>query len=467
MFFLFFRGRLLKLPFRLGIAALLLTTGVLLYKGPYTNNYRYKSYPTWEKLNQWIESERFISRGCMYPFIYSIKSAVVQAPEAYSAQEAEEILARYPTDDIPEEKKVNVIVVMYEAFADLSTCTDRITAADPYLSFHKLQEESLHGRLVTNIFAAGTVDTERCVLTGFSNLTSFRRESWSYARYFSDQGYGVSGSHPSYQSFYNRLNINRNLGIERYYYKENHYVELSPKILARDEILLPEILRLCREDLKTWDYVFSFNVTYQNHGPYPDNKEEFITPYVPAEGLDAGSYRIVNNYLVGVEDTGNLMLAMADQLREDEEPFVLVFFGDHKPWLGDQNSVYTALGIDLVSENEDSFYRYYGTEYLIWANDAAKEKLGSDFAGEGPMISPCYLMNVLFEACGWEGPSFLKLSDTVRGVLPVVSSNGRFLENGRLVSEAEISEAAQGAYRELRFAEYYLMRDSKGNLPAA
>ena len=467
LIFFFLRGRLPKLLPRLGIAALLIGASALLYSNIYTDYYLYKSYTCWGKLNPWIESSVFISKGCVYPFLYSVKSAVVTAPEGYDAAEAKALLEQYPTDDIPEEEKVNVIVVMYEAYADLSLCTDRITAADPYEAYHRLQDESLHGSLVTNIFAAGTIDTERCVLTGFSELTSFRRASWSWARYFADQGYALNGSHPGYEAFYNRRNVNANLGIETCYFKENHYDALSPGQLAPDAVLLPEIVKLCREDLETADHVFSFNVTYQNHGPYPADTERFAHPYVPAEGLDAEAYTIVNNYLWGAEDTGNQMLAMADLLREDETPWVLVFFGDHKPWLGDQNSVYTALGIDLDSGTEAAFHNYYDTEYLIWANDAAKARLGADFTGEGPAVSPCYLMNLLFEACGWEGPSFLKLSEEVRALLPVVSTRDRYLQNGVLVPGGELTAEARQALTKLQYAQYYLMRDSGGALPAA
>ena len=37
---------------------------------------------------------------------------------------------------------------------------------------------------------------------------------------------------------------------------------------------------------------------------------------------------------------------------------------------------------------------YYCTPYLIHANEAARDALGFDFVGEGPKISPCFLMNL-------------------------------------------------------------------------
>ena len=465
--FFFFRGRSAKLWPRLAAAVLILASGALLYTNVYTDAELYASFPCWDWLNEWLESDQFISRGCMYPFLYSVQWATVQPPEGYTDEKATELLESFTTDDIPEDRKVNVIMVMLEAFSDLSVCTDKITGLDPYADYHALQAESLHGQLVTNIFAAGTVNTERCVVTGFSGQTSFRRASWSYARYFADQGYEIQGSHPGETVFYNRNNVNENLGFPNYLYLENHYESLKDPYegYVKDRVLLPELIRLSREAQS--DYVFSFNATYQNHGPYPTgtlSNPNMI--YVPEGELDQESWYIVNNYLRGVADTGRQLRQMASELREDEEPYVLVFFGDHKPWLGDQNSAYASLGIDLTSGTDESFFNYYSTEYLIWANDAAKERLGVDMIGEGPQIGSCYLMNVLFQACGWEGPSFLKYSEQVRAVLPVVHSTGRFLEDGRLVERKDLSPEASELQLFFRYVQYYLMRESGGKLPA-
>ena len=466
VFFFLFRGRPGKLWLRLGLSAVLLAGSFFMYFGVYTNGELYQSFPVWDKLNQWLECNRFLSHGSIYPFLYSVQSARVIQPEDYEPDTALAVLEQYTTDDIPEDRKVNVIMVMFEAFADLSAETDAITGADPYESYHALRDESCHGQLVTNIFAGGTIDTERCAITGFEDLTSFRRASWSYARYFADQGYAVNGSHPSYESFYSRRMVNENLGLTPYYYMENHYAQIDPNI-AKDRDFLPEILRLCRADLETKDYVFSFNVTYQNHGPCPTDAAHFDRDYVPRDGLDETSYLIANNYLSGIRDTGDQMLAMAEAVRTDEAPYILVFFGDHKPWLGDQNSVYHLLGIDVDAPTDESFLTYYSTEYLIWANDAAKEKLGVNFAGEGPMISPCFLMNQLFDLCGWQGPSYMKFSRTIQAMTPVMTTNNRFLENGELVSRLALSDEAWQGVRTMRIVQFYLMRDSGGALPAA
>lgn len=443
-----------------GVAAL----GLFLYSNLYTSTPVYNSFRPAPRINQWFETNQYIARGGIYPFLYSIQTAVPTAPEGYDASQAQADLSEYETDSIPDEEKVSVICVMYEAFADLSLCTDRITGADPYEAFHALQEESYHGTLITNIFAGGTIDTERCALTGFSSLTNFRRPGWSYARYFADQGYTVNGAHAGFEAFYNRRNVNENLGISDYRFIEDYYGALFPDQIPTDAQLLPDIAEYCKAQMENGP-VFSFNVTYQNHGPYDTSAALFDEEYIPQGDLSEPDYLIANNYLAGVHDTAQQMMSMVDSFRDSEEPVVLVFFGDHKPWMGEQSTTYHALGIDIRSQSDESFYTYYATEYTIWTNQAAQEALGNEFRGIGPTVSPCYLMNVLFDQCGWEGPSYMKLTNEVMERIPIVHTTNRCQIDGVMVDEADLSQGDAALLFKLRNAQFYLSQDAQARLP--
>ena len=453
----FFRGRLRRPLPRIVLAAAVIALAAWLCPSYYTSQQFYNTMSVWPELNPWIDTNRYISRGGIYPFLYSVPDALPTPPEGYDADAAEAILAAYPSADIPREQQVSIVLTQLEAFCDLSQVTDQITGVDPYAEYHALQAESFHGRLLPNVFAGGTIDTERCVLTGFSALESFRRPSWSYARYFESQGYTVEGAHAGYEAFYNRLNVNANLGIPDYRFIENHYSDFMNGI-PKDPVFLPDVTEHVLTALEQGP-VFSFNVTYQNHGPYSADNAYFSEVYVPQGGLSDGDYHIVNNYLWGVRDTCLRMQEMVDAFRDIEEPVILVFFGDHKPWLGDQSVTYDALGIDIRSQGEESFYNYYATDYLIWANDAAKSVLGHDFVGIGPDISPCFLMNVLFDQLGWEGPGYMKLTDEVMAQTPVLHNTGRALVDGTL------TESQQTLRDRMTCVQYYLSMDAEGKHP--
>ena len=446
---------------RVALAAAVIAAGFWLYPSYYTDTATYNSMEAWPEVNKWFETNRYISRGGIYPFIHSIPDALPTPPEGYDEDAAAALLAAYPSDDIPAGEQVSIVITQLEAFADLSVLTDRITGVDPYAEYHAILEESYHGRLLPNIFAGGTIDTERCVLTGFSALENFRRPSWSYARYFAEQGYTVEGAHAGYEAFYNRLNVNENLGIPGYRFIEGYYENMVTGV-PMDNVFLPDVTQSVLTAMESGP-VFSFNVTYQNHGPYSTDYACFPEPYIPQESLQSSDWFILNNYLWGVQDTSRLMQQMLDSFRTVEEPVILVFFGDHKPWLGEQSVTYDALGIDIRGSSTDSFYNYYATDYLIWANDAAKALLGNDFIGTGPDISPCFLMNVLFDQCGWEGPGYMKLTNEVMAQIPMLHTTGRYLVDGTLTDK--LTEAQQTLFDRMTAAQYYLAQDAGGVHP--
>ena len=445
------KGRMKKPLPRLALAAAVIALGFWLYPNYYTDSPTYNSMIVWPEISKGFETNRYISRGGIYPFIHSIPDALPTPPEGYEKEAVRDTLAAYPSDDIPQEQKVSIVVTQLEAFADLSTATDRITGVDPFTEFHALQAESYHGTLMPNIFAGGTIDTERCVLTGFSVLEEFRRPSWSYARYFADQGYTVEGAHAGYKAFYNRINVNDNLGISDYRFIEGYYENLMEGI-PMDNVFLPDVTEHVLAAMENGP-VFSFNVTYQNHGPYSATYAFFPESYVPRGDLPDSDWFIVNNYLWGLQDTARQMQVMVDRFRSIDEPVILVFYGDHKPWLGDQSVTYDALGIDIRSSSDESFRNYYATEYLFWANDAAKAVLGTELVGQGPEISPCFLMNVLFEQCGWEGPGYMKLTNEVMARRPIIHTTHLNLTDGLTREQLQLT-------RQMLCAQYYLAMDA-------
>ena len=163
----------------------------------------------------------------------------------------------------------------------------------------------------------------------------------------------------------------------------------------------------------------------------------------------------MDNYLGSVADTARQLSSLMDAFREEERPVVLVVFGDHKPWLGDSNSAYQELGVNLDTSTQEGFYNYYGTRYLIWANDAAKEALGRDLTGEGPDVSSCFLMNLVFDLLGWQGDSWAQATTEIWHQLPVLTAVGRYVENGQLVEEKDLSEEGRRLLNTYRSMEYY------------
>jgi hypothetical protein len=162
--------------------------------------------------------------------------------------------------------------------------------------------------------------------------------------------------------------------------------------------------------------------------------------------------------LAGIYDTNLHLNSFIDSLRIDDEPVVVVVFGDHKPWLGEAGSVYTELGIGIDRSTEEGYYNQYSTPYLIWANAAAKGVLGNDFVGDGGSFSPCFLMGDLFGLCSWEGDGHMQALREVKADIDIINApyglpSVMFREKGVLTES--LSPTAADVYHRLLLMEIY------------
>ena len=334
----------------LGAAACVLL-GVGAYLGAYTDEAVYGRTANDALINIWSDNEVYLSRGFALSFLHSVPELFPEKPEGYDARAAQTLLESFPDEDIPEGEKIAVMGVMLEAFCDL-TDFDALagfdTVQEVYAPWHALEEQSLSGRLLTNIFAGGTVDTEWGFLTGASEHDEYRGATGSYVRYFTAQGYAAHYAHPGYSWFYDRERVNDYLGFERSVFTENGFGELVDPYVAmwHSDQQLADYL-LADLDAADGSPLFSFAVSYQNHGPYAET--ESTVPYVSPEasGWSQESCNMLNNYLFGVNETVREYVRLTQELDARDTPVVLVLFGDHKPWMGNGGSVYEEMGIDF------------------------------------------------------------------------------------------------------------------------
>lgn len=439
-----------------GLVACFIGVGIYPF---YINNDIYSNCDNYSQLNRNSATQIYVAHGFLYPFLYSAFQNIETPPEKYSKQQVVDILMDYKESDIPVSKQVNVIAVMREAYVDFSKYNIDGLECDGYDWYHQLQQESYCGELYVNVFGGGTIHTEREFLTGDYKVKNFRGNTNSYVWYFRDQGYITEGCHPYYQWFYNRRNVNPYLGFESYRYYENDFETMTKAYFPEDVYFYSEIYHDYKNKDSDAPY-FSFNVNVQSHGPCITtgwfgnwgNKE-----YLTGSQYSTECKFAMNNYMNVIMDSDKQLESFIGKLEGEKEPIVFVLFSDHLPWMGDGNIYYEEMGIDFSQDSEESNRMQYTTEYLIWANDAAKEKLGNNFAGKGPTISPCYLMNLLFAQCSWEGPAFMQAMSEMMEVMPVVSTNWSFIFDGNYCRG--IPEEYTDLYDRFENLQYYWRKE--------
>lgn len=401
------------------ILVLLVLVILLGYKNIYKSKEIYDSVGDLSLVNRWIFTRQSQIRGLIYPFIYSLEDGIMVKPEGYDKKEVNKLLNKYEYQNIPDDKKVNVIAIMLEAYNDFSRFEEIELNEDIYKYFHRIQKKSISGNLVTNIFGGGTINTERNFLTGYDEFGTLRKRTDSYVWYFKEQGYRTEAMHPIYGAFYNRASINLNLGFDVYYNYENKFSKLQSEFVD-DNTFFDSIIDGYENSVKDGIPYFNFSVTYQNHVPYNDQSYERKEYYFENNGMNEKLYNQINEYLYGIKRTNSALNKLIKYFDKEKEPVIVILFGDHNPALGDNALGYHELNIDIDLSNIEGFLNYYETPYVIHANESAKEMFNNDFVGEGDDISPIFLMNVLFENMDLKGNSYLQYMSSLKKDINVI-----------------------------------------------
>ena len=220
--------------------------------------------------------------------------------------------------------------------------------------------------------------------------------------------------------------------------------------------MFEDIISLYEQNKQTGKPYFNFSVTYQNHGPYETTKLLTDKIYVEKTNeMSDESYHIVNNYFSGIEKTNEAMAELVEWADTQQQPIMLVLFGDHNPWMGNGMTGYYEMGINVNAATPDGLYNYYQTPYIIYANNAAKETLNTDCVGDGGDFSPMFLMNKVYETAGWGGNKFMKISNELKQYIDIVTYTGLVRQNGEFTDYPD--QKAFEALDKLRKIEYYMM----------
>ena len=462
-------GRLLGCAASIAVLAGLIVT-------VYASNDLYNSFRV---SNAYYIPSVFNELGFPYCFCHQFTTYPVDRPEGFSRSEAEAWESAPST--VGQGKDVHVVMVMNEAFSDLtdSPAFDYGEEDDPLSNLHALEADphALSGHLVVPGFAGGTANTEFDVLTGIqtnalsaSTTSSFRvvnRNLESLFRVFDADGYATSFFHPGDDWFYNRENVYRWLGAEHTLFAdEMEAVEYKGRWVT-DDYMSDLITNELDSAVSAGELLFHYTTTIQNHMSYTADKygEDYEFPPVPLTiSVSDEVETMLRVYAEGVRDADAMLGRLVDTFSAQEEPVVLVYFGDHLPYLGDNQLGYQALG--LTQEADWDALRSYETPYVIWANDAAAETLDWDAAAEAldlpETISASFLGAAVLELTGRgeETPWFAFLN-ALRRVSPVVQKQTCVLADGSTVSPLDagaVPDALEDSLRQWRCWSYYKLR---------
>ena len=429
----------------------------------------------------------FNETGFPYEFCRMLRTYSVERPRGYSRTEAEAWDSAPGSPGSPAD--VHVVFVMNEAFSDLTDQPVFTAEEDPLKHLHAIEQEEhcISGRLVVPGFGGGTANTEFDVITGMqtrslsqtatSAMRVVDRNLDSLFRVFRAEGYRTSFIHPGYSWFYNRQNVYRWLGAEQTEFVEQMESPVYKGSWISDDYTASLVEREFETAVAEGSLLCSFTTSIQNHMSYTYAKYGEDADYDPLETavpVPEEVQMMVDVYTEGVRDADAMLGRLRDYFAARPEPVVLVFFGDHLPYLGDGGMGYQALGLDVSQVDgavKDSYFAYE-TPYVIWANDPAADRLNWTEAaekldiGDGESLSAAFLGAAVLELTGrGEETAWFGFLNSLRRSCPVVQRETVLLADGTIApaSDLEGTELGQQLEKWKKWSYYKLRQKILGD----
>lgn len=228
-----------------------------------------------------------------------------------------------------------------------------------------------------------------------------------------EQGYATVAIHPYIPTNYNREVAYKTMGFDKFLSLEDFRGEKQVRDFVSDEACFDRIVHLIKEEE---DPLFTFCVTVQNHSPYTKDYENSIRllEYTDAEA---------EQYMSLIHESDQALEKLIENLKQSDEPTVVVFFGDHLPTLSQEFYRYVFGETDEEMSFEE-YQNYYLTPFLIWANYDIEER-------ENVLTSTNYLGAMTLKTSGVELTKYQQYLLQLEEKVPAFSGTSYYGKDGK------------------------------------
>lgn len=294
--------------------------------------------------------------------------------------------------------KPNIYMILLESFWDPMLLTFAGIHPDPVdPRFRRLWSKAAQSTAMSPVFGGYTANTEFEALCGFpvtENAVFFegrlRNEAPCLPRYLKGSGYTSIAAHPNYAAFWNRVNAYQRIGFDHYWSQNDFSLDDMNREFLSDASLYRQVLDKLKKETIASPY-FAYIVTFFGHLDYPLSESR---PEVIDIGIDN---RMLKGYVNQIYYKSKELMDFVEQLQKIDPDAIIVFYGDHLPYLGPNHDCFVQQG--LFTKNKSDFdaamFRNYVTTPLILLNG----RKGPVQTGSIPMYQlPARLLAILDDA---------------------------------------------------------------------
>lgn len=406
---------------------------------------------------QWVTQ----ANGFLLNFTVAARYSVLEKPEGYSADAARQLMGEYTPSPANETvtRPANIIVVMNEAFSDLSIFENLELNEDATPFLHSMQENTIKGLLYPPVTGGGTASVEFEFLTGLSNsflpphcvaYQLYMNESMpALSTLAADIGYSTTAFHPYRSTGWNRPIV-------------YDYLDFGTQLYNTD-VAAPKYVRRYISDLSSYETVFDltdraqgqpsfiFNVTMQNHSGYAQGWNNLPKDIIPSEKFSDEESK-VQQYFCLIKSSDNALRALIEHYEQVDDPTLIVFFGDHQPSLS--NEFYETLYDKKLTERTPAeVLKQYAVPFFLWANYDIPEQ--QDVA-----ISSSFLGMLTAKTAGLPLTGWMNFLSDLHDRIPVITPVGYITADGTVVKESDqLSPEQQQWLHKYETLAYYAVKD--------
>lgn len=359
----------------------------------------------------------------------------VDKPDGYSVSKVEEIAEPYVSGTAGTasgRKTPNLIVLMNESFADYENIGNGLDLSEDNMPFvHSLTENTIKGYAYVSIFGGNTPNSEYEFLTG--NTMGFLPESSvgfnlfvrgnlpSIASELKSEGYTTLAMHPYRGTNYRRNIVYPQIGFDTFYTRDDFKNPSYIRNYISDQTLAERIVSEFEQNKETGKLFFSWNVTVQNHGDYFAKNTKNLDMSIGVENPEVDQTR-TKIYVNLIRQSDAMFEYLVDTFSKEEEPVVIVMFGDHQANLGDNTYEYL-LGKKDEDLTPEERMEKYKIPFVIWANyDIQEETIEK--------TSLNYLYSILADRLGFPMTGYQKYLLDLSEEIPVLCAQGYWTADG-------------------------------------
>jgi len=319
----------------------------------------------------WDSAENCRNNGVLLCFNYDQKYLKFPEPSNYNQTKINQIYSDLTTLPVQErlnstnDLKPNIIIILSESLWDVAQFSEIKYSQDPIKNIRS----DIKSNFISPSFGGETSNVEFELLTGLSNYF-LPPNSYPYTQYikkslpsiftlFKDQNYLTTAIHPYSPWFYNRDSVYKFLGVDKFTNLSNMTGYQNAGPFVSDTSFTTEVLKQLNS---TDQSQLIWAVSIQNHAPYEANRFP-NHPIAFKSNLNSTDQLTLQSYVDGINLSDESYITLKNELKKNKKPTIVILFGDHLPFLGDNFDIYKKANFNVTDET-----KMHTTPLAVWSN---------------------------------------------------------------------------------------------------